>query len=81
MNDNKQATSAATELLPTIDRKRMLFFAHMHLWRKYRKSPLWALVGDICGCGSTYATVICWECGWDPHQEVTSKIQNLEIKI
>ena len=41
---------------------------HRKLRHQYRRSPLWAMVSDITGHGSTYSVEICLQCGYDPNQ-------------
>jgi hypothetical protein len=46
----------------------MISNCHRLLRHKYRNSPLWAMVSDITGHGSTYSVEICLQCGYDPNQ-------------
>jgi hypothetical protein len=46
---------------------------HRMLGRKYRTSPLWALVSDVWGHGSTVSGEICIACGLDPCQPCSAK--------
>lgn len=41
--------------------------------RKYRHRPLWALVADMTGHGSTTSTIICASANLNPNQTVTVK--------
>lgn len=43
------------------------------LGKRYKKSPLWSLVSDLTGHGSTISTEICQQCGIDPGQPCDSK--------
>ncbi len=46
----------------------MIANCHQLLRHKYRKTPLWAMVSDITGHGSTYSVEICLQAGYDPNQ-------------
>lgn len=39
-----------------------------------RKEPLWSVVMSVAGVGSTSATQICKELGWDPNQEAGKEL-------
>jgi hypothetical protein len=41
---------------------------HSLLRHKYRRFPLWSLVGDITGHGSGYSIEVCKSAGLDPNQ-------------
>jgi hypothetical protein len=47
--------------------------AHRLLKGRYRQSPLWALVSDLTGNGSTTSVDICRAAGFDPSQPCGSK--------
>ena len=47
--------------------------AHRLLKARYRKSPLWALVADLTGNGSTTSAEICRDAGYDPNQPCDTK--------
>ena len=66
--------SDSTQLLAGITVKRMLTNAHALLRHKYRKTPLWALVVDVCGVGSTRGAQICREFGWNPDQDGSKRL-------
>jgi hypothetical protein len=55
--------------LEAVPRDLMVRNALTYAIRGRRREPLWAVVADVCGVGSTSATQICVELGWDPHQE------------
>ena len=40
----------------------------------YSSDPLWSLVADLAGVGSTSATQICRELGWNPNQEAGKEL-------
>jgi len=40
------------------------------LKRKYKGRPLWALVSDATGHGSTVSSEICIQCGFDPDETI-----------
>lgn len=42
--------------------------AHRLLKARYRKQPLWVLVRDLTGNGSTTAVELCRSAGYDPSQ-------------
>lgn len=42
--------------------------AHRLLGHHYRRTPLWALVSDLTGHGSTMSCRLCKEAGYDPCQ-------------
>lgn len=46
---------------------------HRLLRHKYRQSPLWSMVADITGHGSTISCEICKQAGYDPHQSCGAK--------
>lgn len=53
--------------------------SHRLLRRKYRGSPLWALVSDLTGHGSTISAEICKQAEYDPNQMcVVQKLHNLK---
>ena len=35
--------------------------------------PLWGVVRDLCGCGSSMAVEICLEIGWNPDADAAEK--------
>jgi hypothetical protein len=47
--------------------------AHRLLKRRYRSSPLWAMMSDLTGNGSTIAAEICRAAGYDPSQPCGAK--------
>lgn len=65
MNSNKTATG----VLGRVKLEIVLINAHTRLGKKYRGSPLWTFVADMCGTGSTTSTEIAKALGWDPHQD------------
>ncbi len=69
--ERDRATPADT--LGSISRRQMIIGAHQS-FAGNSKVPLWAFVKDICCVGSTSATKICRECGWDPDQETRVKL-------
>ncbi len=52
----------------------MISCAHRLLRSRYRGSPLWALVSDLTGHGSTISAEICQQAGYDPCQPCGSKM-------
>lgn len=38
--------------------------------RKWRGQPLWTLVSEMTGHGSTYSMEICEDVGFDPHHKI-----------
>jgi hypothetical protein len=58
-----------------IRRSMMLVNAIRLADKSERRGPLWGLVLEICGTGSTTATAICRECGWDPHQDASKEVR------
>jgi hypothetical protein len=57
--------------LGKVDRKVLIQNAFRMAHFKYNgRGPLWVFVRDLCGVGSTSATAICRECGWDPDQDL-----------
>lgn len=69
MSARELPTSARLELCP---RYILLCNALSNATRGRRTDPLWAVVRDLCGVGSTSATEICLELGWDPYQRAGS---------
>jgi hypothetical protein len=68
--------SSPLPLLGLSDRSRVeiaIRNLHRMLGRKYRTSPLWALVSDVWGHGSTVSGEICIACGFDPCQPCSAK--------
>lgn len=53
--------------------RSLIFNCHSLLRHKYRKSPLWAMVSDITGHGSTISVEICVQCGFAPGQDCGQK--------
>lgn len=43
--------------------------AHRLLRMKYKGRPLWSLVRDVSGCGSTVSRKLCARYGWDADQD------------
>ena len=71
--------SRARELdaLATIKGQRLTVLianAHRLLRLRYRNSPLWGLVSDLTGYGSTSSAALCRAAGYDPHQQCRVKI-------
>lgn len=58
-----------TPLIQRIDRKVMLVNAARH-YKGRKSSPIWVLIRDICGVGSTTALAIGRELGWNPYHEI-----------
>jgi hypothetical protein len=57
-------------------RRSLMLVAAIRIAKKsYRRGPLWALVMEICGTGSTTACAICRECGWDPDQDASKEVK------
>lgn len=55
-------------------RLRCLFQnAHRLLKRRYSGLPLWSLVSDLTGYGSTVSGEICMRLNLDPHQDCKIK--------
>lgn len=36
--------------------------------RTHRQKPVWWMVSQVLGIGSTSAREVCKECGWDPNE-------------
>ena len=53
-------------MLDAIDRRVMLLNAISVAAESKINRPLWAVVRDVCGVGSTTATKICRELHWNP---------------
>lgn len=53
--------------------RSIILNCHRLLRHKYRRVPLWALVSDITGFGSTTSTQLCNDIGLDPHQNAGKK--------
>ena len=53
--------------LDEVNREWMIRGAHRLAARQRKRLiPLWSFVGAVCWVGSTSATMICRELGWDP---------------
>jgi hypothetical protein len=59
--------------LESIDRRFLLANA-VNCAHKKRGRTLWAVVRDLCGCGSMRAYAICVEMDWDPHQQASKHV-------
>lgn len=61
--------------LDRVDRELMLRAAIRQMSRDRKIGvPLWAVVMDTCGVGSTSATEICVELGWNPAAKATDEL-------
>lgn len=60
------------------DRAEFVFknsVAIIRLRSKYKGQPLWTVVSDITGHGSTYSKLICNGFGWDADQYASKRVE------
>ncbi len=75
MSDHEGTYQPTTHL--DIDRVGLLRSAHLHIAQgktKWRKTPLWVFMRDLCCVGSTSAGEICASLGWNAHQDAAKPL-------
>lgn len=62
--------SEPVTLLPLSNSRMALLLGNVvrMLPKAYLKAPLWSVVSDLTGHGSSYSCEICKQLGFDPHQ-------------
>ena len=62
------ANATQTPRLDEVSREWMIRGAHFLAARRHKRHiQLWSFVGTVCSVGSTTATRICRELGWEPN--------------
>lgn len=61
--------------LETVKQRTILLNAHREMRFKFRHRPLFAFIKVMCGVGSTTASAIAKECGWNPDQDGWTELE------